>query len=78
MADRSNAKRQRVKERLEQLIGDLDLLLADARGLPDTAAAKNSIAGEPDWILQIVEQREALAAVRALIPDSTLNCPSWP
>lgn len=73
MFDQSNGKLQCVKNRLEQLIAELDVLIKEARGLHDTGPAQNSSAGDPHWILQIARQREVLATVRDLLADSTFD-----
>lgn len=73
MFDRSDEKLKRVKERLQLLVSEFDLLLQDARALSNAGRAQNSPADDPDWILQIVEQREVLATVVAIIADSNID-----
>ncbi len=58
-----------VNDQLIELIAQLDLAINDAREAAGNGAAGDGDANEPEWVRQLIQQREVLMTVAASIAD---------
>jgi hypothetical protein len=58
-----------VNNQLVELIAQLDLAINDARESAGNGAARDADANEPEWVRQLIKQREVLMTVAASIAD---------
>jgi hypothetical protein len=73
MIRESNQKVQRVRERLEKLIDELDDVVTEAQKIINAGPARNSNAADSHWILQIDQQREVLTAVVSVLAEANVE-----
>jgi hypothetical protein len=77
MTDQNDSTRlDRVKNRLEELISQIDQLLIDEQATrPATQQSDSGEESEPAWIKSVKNQREVLEAVVDIITDSVARSP---
>jgi hypothetical protein len=68
-----NENLQLAKDLLVDLIAELDVLLEDVRDERETAAAHDGVDGEPEYIRNIVREREVMMDVATMLAEVRLE-----